>query len=187
MGRTVQYMHNHLYRKPIANLTKSHFQRICKRKLVTEVANYPMKHDDNFENEKMEEVFSSKIYEGLDLRKFLKMFFTAFNLSHHAGDILMQYLSENFNVKLPKSTKTLLQTPNELEITEIQPKGFYAHYGILRNIINFKKFPENVDTLSFQFFIDGLEVKNENNNFKNLNLNSSIIYRVNIDQKKLCG
>lgn len=159
MSRSVNFFHRQ-FKKPIASLSRNHFQRACKRKTTFSVPNYPLfDYHEEQENENSTEFLPNNIFDGLTTRNFLKMFITTFNITHQAGDILLKFLSERYDEKLPKSSKTLLETPKVLDVKEIQRKGFYSHYGIEKNLVNFKNIPENVDTLNFQFFIDGLEVK----------------------------
>lgn len=59
-------------------------------------------------------------------------------------------------LQLPRTARTLLKSPAKINIRRMSP-GFYAHYGILKAITYFD-IPDDVKLLSFQFFIDGLEV-----------------------------
>lgn len=93
----------------------------------------------------------------LQIRKFLQMYITSFNISHSASKVLLDYLrSGPLKISLPKIPKTLLKTPRKINLVNINP-GQYVHYGIIRNLERLE-IPQNINELSLSFFIDGMEV-----------------------------
>jgi len=115
----------------------------------------------NAEYRKNEIVNINQQSQRIELKVRLAKWAVERNISHSDLSALLQVLkTDPHNSHLPTDPRTLLQTPRYTEVKEMAP-GFYWHYGLGRNLIDFIEqnstmFVEFENTISLSINVDGL-------------------------------
>lgn len=112
-------------------------------------------NDDHEDSEKDINAKKDMIFD-LNLEDFLKVWSVKFFINKDALNILLKYINNKFDKKIPKDYRKLLQTPRHIPLKSVEP-GNYVHIGIRKHVDAFLNKVQIVPSeLKIRLNIDGL-------------------------------
>lgn len=104
-----------------------------------------------------------KDLSSIGYREMLQQWATSYNISHAALNELLKLQNEKLGLQLPLDARTLLKTPQTINIIALEDDGFYWHHGIKRCLSEcFSNLTQSI-SISLNINIDGLPLGRSTN------------------------